>query len=135
MNEKIKIIQKAIVLCRGKFLLIQRSIEDTSGGLWDFPGGNLKFLESLEKGIKREIKEETGLSITNLKKISVHEFIRAKKKKHFILFLYVCNSNSLNVRLSKEHAAFVWIDKSNLKKYKITKLLSLTKNTWGKLIK
>ncbi len=42
-----------------KFLLVQ---EDN--GKWELPGGGLDWGESPEEGIRREIKEEMGLTVT-----------------------------------------------------------------------
>ncbi len=50
---------KALILdAGGKFLLTQET-----NGIWDLPGGGLDHGEHPIQGIKREIKEETGLDI------------------------------------------------------------------------
>ena len=43
-----------------------------SSGEWCLPGGKLEWGESFEDGAKRETKEETGITISNPKVISVH---------------------------------------------------------------
>ena len=54
------------------------------------PGGGIKFLESSEEAIKREIKEETGLDITVNEYVSTIEniFERDGIKFHEIYFIY-----------------------------------------------
>ena len=41
-----------------KFLIAQRNLKKSQGGLWEFPGGKLESGESCEAALKREIFEE-----------------------------------------------------------------------------
>lgn len=56
---------KALVLSedRKKFLVVS---EDN--GYWELPGGGLDFPETPEDGLRREVKEEMGLTITEVAK-------------------------------------------------------------------
>lgn len=47
----------------GRFLITQRRLDDFLGGLWEFPGGKRRRHESFEGCLKREVKEETGLTV------------------------------------------------------------------------
>ena len=49
----------------GKFLVLKR-FGAHGTGQWSVPGGHLEFGETLELGARREVMEETGLSITNV---------------------------------------------------------------------
>lgn len=40
-------------------------------GTWTMPGGKLHFGESFEEGARREVKEETGVDLRNVKIITV----------------------------------------------------------------
>jgi A/G-specific adenine glycosylase len=44
-------------------LIAQRKLDDMLGGLWEFPGGRLEDGESLAQCLRREIREELGLSV------------------------------------------------------------------------
>ncbi len=59
MVQKIRV--EAILMEEGKILLVQQQISESCR--WSLPGGTLKAGESIEQGIKREVKEETGLDI------------------------------------------------------------------------
>jgi len=47
----------------GRFLITQRHLDDFMGGLWEFPGGKRRKAESLKGCLKREIKEEVGVTV------------------------------------------------------------------------
>lgn len=52
------------VKCSGKFLLVQRSVnDDIFPGKWQNLGGKIELGETVEEAVKREIKEEIGIEI------------------------------------------------------------------------
>ena len=53
-------------------------------GSWSTPGGHLEFGESLEECAIRETKEETGVSITDVKFRAVTNDIFEESGKHYI---------------------------------------------------
>ena len=55
----------ALVLRDGKVLLVKRGIEPFKG-CWDIPGGFMESHETPEQAAIRELREETGLAITDL---------------------------------------------------------------------
>lgn len=65
-----EVAQKVIIKKDGKILLCQDVI-DASHGYWDLPGGRLHKGETPEEGLRREIQEELGIAITDLRPIRV----------------------------------------------------------------
>lgn len=53
-------------------------------GTWSIPGGHLEFGESIEEGAKREVMEETGITVTNVQIAGITNDIFVKEKKHYI---------------------------------------------------
>ncbi len=48
---------------RGQVLISKRADHVHQGGLWEFPGGKLKLGENIDQGLKRELKEELGITV------------------------------------------------------------------------
>jgi ADP-ribose pyrophosphatase YjhB (NUDIX family) len=56
---------KCVVECDGQILLVKNSYTRTNQ--WTFPGGGIKNNEDRITAVKREIKEETGIILSNPK--------------------------------------------------------------------
>ncbi|HEV2519832.1 MAG TPA: NUDIX domain-containing protein [Thermoplasmata archaeon] len=52
----------------GRWLVHRRPTGGLLGGLWELPGGKLEFGETAEAAVRREVREETGLSIRGLER-------------------------------------------------------------------
>ncbi len=63
-------------------------------GFWSVPGGHLEFSESLEETAKREVREETGLEINNVRTIGITNDIMKNDGKHYITVWMVSNWES-----------------------------------------
>jgi len=88
-NKKVGAGIGVILIRDGKILLGMRHLDPDkadsafrSAGEWCLPGGKLDFGETLEEGAIREVKEETGITITNPQVISVHNF--KNEHAHFV---------------------------------------------------
>jgi 8-oxo-dGTP diphosphatase len=46
-----------------RILITQRAAQNSSGGLWEFPGGKLEEKENPEAALIREVKEEVNLDV------------------------------------------------------------------------
>lgn len=100
------------------------------GHTFGIPGGKIEYGETSIDALKREIKEETGLRIKNVRFICVqdsiysHEFY--KRKAHFLLMNYVADSFSKKFKLNEESETGIWVDPKvalRLKLNKPTRLL------------
>lgn len=56
-------VTAAIILNEGKVLIARRISNGETPGLWEFPGGKVEGQESLEQCLRREIKEELGVTV------------------------------------------------------------------------
>jgi phosphoglycolate phosphatase-like HAD superfamily hydrolase/ADP-ribose pyrophosphatase YjhB (NUDIX family) len=81
--------------------------------LWGIPGGKIKWGEPSEAALQRELKEETGLEIGDIKFVMVQDCIHSKefyRDAHFILLNYTCRcSGPADVILNDEARDFRWV--------------------------
>jgi ADP-ribose pyrophosphatase YjhB (NUDIX family) len=81
--------------------------------LWGIPGGKIKFGERSVEALRREIKEETGLEIENIKFVFVQDCIHSKefyRDAHFVLLNYTCRCvGEPRVQLNDEAQEFRWV--------------------------
>lgn len=90
------------------------------GNKYVIPGGHIELGEKMEEALKREILEETGLYIYDIKLISLKESIYSDtfhEKKHFIFIDYVCKTDSSDVVLNDEAETYKWIDINEIEHY------------------
>jgi A/G-specific adenine glycosylase len=59
-----------IVEKNGKFLIQKRSSTGLLAGLWEFPGGKIEKGETPKQALQRELKEELGAEIRDVKRIT-----------------------------------------------------------------
>lgn len=56
-----------IIQQNGRFLITRRRTGEHLGGLWEFPGGKSEAGESLVDCLHRELREELGIEVRNLR--------------------------------------------------------------------
>ncbi len=73
----------------GKFLLVKHSYSTS----WYLAGGGLKRNETLQQGIERELKEELGIKVSDLKLHGVYNNFFEGKSDSIIVFLPLTSPN------------------------------------------
>jgi 8-oxo-dGTP diphosphatase len=119
-NFKVQVVVvTAFIEKQGKFLIIQRSANDTRSGSWETPGGGLEWGEDPIEGIVREVKEECGLDVTVTKPLKIFSWTSRKgyANRHMIEAVFECImlDETQEVTLSFEHSAYKWVEVSELK--------------------
>ncbi len=82
-NPSVRVGVAVFVLKNGEFLMMQRKGSHGTG-TWSVPGGHLEFGESFEDTALREVMEETGLEITNVRFGGITNDIFENDNKHYV---------------------------------------------------
>ena len=81
--------------------------------LWGIPGGKVKGGEPSEDALRREVKEETNLDITDIQFVLVQDCIHSKefyRDAHFVLLNYKCHcAGTTEVKLNDEAREYRWV--------------------------
>jgi A/G-specific adenine glycosylase len=74
----------AVIEKDGKLLLQERPSGGLLAGLWEFPGGKVEPGESLKTALRREIREELGVGIVNVRHLTTvrHAYTRFQVTLH-----------------------------------------------------
>lgn len=133
-GKRFLVSQKAFILDGEKLLIIKNSddiVKDFSEAqnTWSVPGGIIEIDEDFATGLKREVKEETGLEIQFGKIFSVRDFYfdnfkfndGTQSNVRFIELGFLCNYQGGQIVLSDEHSDYKWVRRDELKNYSFSK--------------
>ena len=94
----------------GKILLTRRA-NDPKGPRWTFPGGRIESGETIAEALKREILEETGLTIDIAGSAGVREMLHAQSGHgHFIILPFAARWVAGEVALNDELEEARWFN-------------------------
>ena len=96
----------------GKILLLKRSSkQDFSGGIWEYITGRMDQFEEPEDALRREIKEEAGVTVKVIKPISIFHIFRGERtaENELVGIMYWCTTDSNRVLISEEHTDYQWV--------------------------
>jgi 8-oxo-dGTP diphosphatase len=91
---------------QGRALLIQRR----DNGNWEPPGGILELGETIEEGLRREVREETGLEVESGSLSGVYK----NMPRGIVALVFRCKVVGGDPTVTEEAAAFRWADEQEI---------------------
>lgn len=117
MSNDFKVLTTAIIYNNEhRFLLTKRSMKEKHmPGVYSYPGGKIEYTEDefniLEKNLKREIKEETNVNVSNIQYLSSHTFEKEDGTKICaVSFLAKYESGEVKSNQPEEIEEVFWAD-------------------------
>lgn len=105
-NKKIDFAVKAFIIRDGNFLVMRNNGEKRN--LWELPGGRMQFGENAEQTLKRELIEETGLSVKRIRILDTWD--RFEGEDYQVTgIICLCASTEGQVIISDEHDDYQWL--------------------------
>ena len=92
----------AIVYRGDKVLLARRR----DSGWWNLPGGGLELGETVDEGIVREVREETGLQVAVQRLVGVY----SKPQGGEVVLLFACSILGGELHPTDESSEYCWIE-------------------------
>lgn len=112
------------LIFKGKRILLAQRGKQPLLGWWSLPGGVLETGESLVNGIRREVREETGLEVKPLEIATVFERIipdgEGRAEYHYVLIDYVCRVVGGTAAPASDVSALAWVREEELERYQLT---------------
>lgn len=113
-NYKFEVVVGVVKCQKRGFLLVRRSDNESMSGTWEFGGGVVEKNEGLEQAVKREMDEETNLSVDIVER-GDHYFDEYSKGGNLKLHPFLLEVDEDDkVELSHEHDEYKWLEIENL---------------------
>ena len=108
-TENVELTVLCLIHNEKQYLLQDRISEDWKG--FTLPGGHVEKGESIVDAVIREMKEETGLTVSNPKLCGVKQF--PIEEGRYIVFLFTVDEYSGEL-ISSDEGAMHWVNKDDL---------------------
>lgn len=110
-SENVELTVLCLVRHNGMYLLQDRVKPDWNG--YTLPGGHVEPGESIVDAVVREMKEETGLTVTSPRLCGVKQF--PTEEGRYLVFLFLADQFSGELR-SSEEGTMHWVSAGDLDK-------------------
>jgi len=125
-KKKYSVIVNGVVVKKGKILLAQRSDKERHvPGRWSPPGGKLEetgtVWHALEKTIKKEVFEETGIEIEDEMHLLINNTFNHEEDNLLVISnVFLCKYKDGKARPLEDTVAVKWISENEIHNYEFT---------------
>jgi 8-oxo-dGTP diphosphatase len=117
----------AVIMRNGEFLAVRRA-RPPMQGLFTLPGGGVETGESLLNAVRREVLEETGLTVEPLALAGYRDVIARDEaggvQRHFVILAFAARWVAGEPRLNEELAEARWMRPAGLRDLSTTEGLA-----------
>ena len=106
------ILTNMCMICDGKGKVVVQNRTNSDWPGVTFPGGHIEYGESVVDSVIREVKEETGLTVSNLKLCGIEDWMRDEGGR-YIVFFFRTETFSGELTSSREGEVY-WTDIKDL---------------------
>jgi 8-oxo-dGTP diphosphatase len=101
---------------QGKYLFVRRapSFKPGEEQKWDIPGGRIEPDEPLEAALAREVREETGLTVSMARLLAAQDIFVKEKQLHVVRLTYIGTTEGEKISISDEHSEYKWMDRAEV---------------------
>jgi ADP-ribose pyrophosphatase YjhB (NUDIX family) len=124
---QLRVIASAVIEKDDKVLLARKPKDALPyPNTWHLPGGGVEADETLEEAVQREVREEAGIEICDLRPLPFDEGFTLSKHgmMHYIFLVFLAKYESGELRSGDDIATLQWIDREDIPKMAEEKLLS-----------
>ena len=106
--EKRPKIGVGVIVIKDNTVLLGKRKNAHGEGTWSFPGGHLEFNETVEACAIREVQEETGIHIKNLRLGPFTNDIMKSDDKHYVTLYVVSEYDSGEPTIMEQEKCEAW---------------------------
>ncbi|MEX0853581.1 MAG: NUDIX hydrolase [Bauldia sp.] len=118
------ILGVSVLLRRNRSVLLVRRGRPPAAGQWALPGGKVEPGERLAEAAAREVREETGLAVDDLKWVDVVEIIDRGDDgtlgSHYVLVVLEAEVRSGRLAAGDDAAEVKWVAAADLRRLPLT---------------
>lgn len=98
----------AVIVVRDGRVLLGKRKSAHGAGTWQFPGGHLEYGESIAACARRELFEETGLSVISLRMGPFTNDVFEDEHKHYVTLFVIADQTTGEARVKEPDKCECW---------------------------